>query len=105
MDDNSLNREIAVEMLSLFGLAVETAVNGAEAVQKFTASEPGHYRAVLMDIQMPVMDGYDATREIRALSRPDAKAIPIVAMTADAFAEDVQKAARRGDGWACVKAG
>ncbi|MEY8280165.1 ATP-binding protein [Oscillospiraceae bacterium 52-8] len=96
VDDNSLNREIAVEMLSLFGLAVETAVNGAEAVQKFTASEPGHYRAVLMDIQMPVMDGYDATREIRALSRPDAKAIPIVAMTADAFAEDVQKAADAG---------
>ena len=96
VDDNGLNREIAVEMLTLFGLSVETAENGAEAVQKFAASRPGYYRAILMDIQMPVMNGYDAARKIRGLSRPDAETIPIVAMTADAFAEDVQRALDAG---------
>ena len=65
-------------------------------MQKFAASRPGYYRAILMDIQMPVMNGYDAARKIRGLSRPDAGAIPIVAMTADAFAEDVQRALDAG---------
>ena len=96
VDDNDLNREIAIEMLSVYQFETETAENGKQAVEKFQEHEPGYYRAILMDIQMPVMNGYDATRAIRRLPREDASAIPIVAMTADAFAEDVQKAADAG---------
>ena len=90
-EDNELNWEIACELLSAEGLEIEWAENGQICVEKFEASEPGFYDAILMDLRMPVMTGYEATAAIRKLERPDAGAIPIIAMTADAFAEDVQK--------------
>ncbi|MCI8599957.1 MAG: response regulator [Lachnospiraceae bacterium] len=90
-EDNELNWEIAEELLSELGLELEWAENGQLCVDKYRESESGYYDAVLMDIRMPVMGGYDAARTIRAMERPDAKSIPIIAMTADAFAEDVQK--------------
>ena len=90
-EDNAMNREIAIALLNREGLEVVTAENGAEGVQMFTASADGEYRAILMDIRMPVMDGIEATIAIRTLDRSDAKTIPIVAMTADAFADDVQR--------------
>ena len=96
VEDNELNTEIAVRILKSFGLNVDHAENGKEAVDIFEASREGQYGAILMDIQMPVMDGYDATIAIRALTRPDAKTIPIVAMTADAFEESVSKAKEAG---------
>lgn len=96
VDDNELNREIAVEILGMLKLEVETAENGREAVEKFEAAEPGYYSMIFMDIQMPVMNGYEATRTIRALPREDAAHIPIVAMTANAFAEDVRDAEKAG---------
>lgn len=96
VEDNDLNREIATEILSLTGVKIETAENGKEAVDMMTASEPGYYDLVLMDIQMPIMNGYDATCAIRAMEREDARRIPIVAMTANAFLEDVQKAKASG---------
>lgn len=89
-EDNDLNWEIAEALLSGLGLELEHAENGKVCVEKFTASEEGFYDAILMDIRMPVMNGYEAAEAIRALDRSD-KDIPIVAMTADAFAEDVQK--------------
>ncbi len=90
VEDNELNREIAEEMLSDHGLIVDTAEDGAEAVEKVKASKPGTYDAILMDIQMPIMDGYEATRRIRALENPSLSQIPIIAITANAFAEDRQ---------------
>lgn len=95
-EDNMLNREIACEILKMAGFEVEEAENGKEALEKFAASESGHYDLILMDVQMPVMNGYEATRAIRALQNPDAGTIPIVAMTANAFAEDVQDAKAAG---------
>ena len=89
-EDNDLNWEIASELLSNLGMELEWAQNGKICVEKFQASPVDFYDAVLMDLRMPVMTGYEATRAIRALDRPD-KDIPIIAMTADAFAEDVQK--------------
>ena len=77
-------------------MSCERTVNGQEAVERFRQNPPGLYGAVLMDIQMPVMNGYEAAWAIRALDRPDAKTIPIVAMTANAFAEDVQNAMEAG---------
>ena len=91
VEDNALNTEIALRLLKNFGLEVETAVNGQVALSTFSASYLGEYQAILMDIQMPVLDGYETTSKIRALNRPDAKIIPIVAMTADVFADAVQK--------------
>ena len=96
VDDNELNREIAAELLKMMKLDVECAVNGKEAVDKFAASEGGYYDLIFMDIQMPVMNGYDAVREIRKLDRPDAEKIPVIAMTANAFAEDVKEALNAG---------
>ena len=96
VEDNDLNREIATEILSMTGVKIETAENGKEAVDMMFASAPGYYDLILMDIQMPVMNGYDATCAIRALGREDVKKIPIVAMTANAFLEDVQKAKASG---------
>lgn len=88
-EDIDLNWEVANEILTSFGLELERAVNGKECVEKLEASEIGFYDAVLMDIRMPVMNGYDATKAIRKLDRPD-KGLPIIAMTADAFSNDVQ---------------
>ena len=95
-EDNELNAEILREVLSMFGAKCEICANGQEAVARFAASHAGEFDLVLMDIQMPVMDGYEATRAIRAGIHPDAKTVPIVAMTANAFAEDVQKSIDAG---------
>ncbi len=94
-EDNELNREIAYEILSGMGLVVDTAENGKEAYEKVRYSKPGQYGLVLMDVQMPVMDGYEATKKIRALGRAIGK-IPIIAMTANAFEEDRIRAIEAG---------
>ncbi len=94
-EDIDLNWEIANEILSMVGLVLERAENGQECVDMFSASEPGYYKGILMDVRMPVMNGYDATRAIRALDRPD-KDLPIIAMTADAFADDAQRCFESG---------
>jgi len=96
VEDNQINMEIANMILTQMGFAVETAENGQIAVDRVAASEPGYYDLVLMDIQMPVMDGYTATRTIRALEDPALAGVPIVAMTANAFAEDMQAAKDAG---------
>lgn len=96
VEDNELNREIAEEILQMVGVEVETAENGSIGVDMVAASQPGYYNLVLMDIQMPVMNGYEATCAIRTLDRKDARYIPIVAMTANAFAEDIQAAKSSG---------
>ena len=96
VDDIEVNREIAVMMLTQFGFTVDTATNGQEAVDKIATSNVGDYDIVLMDIQMPVMDGYEAARTIRALSNPQLANIPIIAMTANAFSEDIQAAKDAG---------
>lgn len=96
VEDNELNREIACEILLDTGAQVECAGNGKEALDLFLASAPGYYDVILMDIQMPVMNGHEATRAIRGLSRPDAATIPIVAMSANAFAEDIAASREAG---------
>ena len=95
-EDNEINREIAVELLEGFGLKLDTAINGIEAVRLFRESRPGYYALILMDIQMPEMNGYEAARTIRSLSREDGRTIPILAMTADAFVEDIESAKAAG---------
>lgn len=92
VEDNELNREIAEELLTERGFVVEKAENGQEAVDMVAGSSDGYYKLILMDIQMPVMDGYAATKEIRALENPAQADIPIVAMTANAFEEDKKRA-------------
>ena len=96
VEDNALNMEIATEFLKMAGAAVETANDGGEAVKAFASRAPGYYDLILMDIQMPTMNGYEAAQAIRAQRRPDAASIPIVAMTADAFTADVQRAKEAG---------
>ena len=96
VEDNELNSEIAVEILKEYGFLVDTAENGAEAVEKVKNSTPGKYDLVLMDVQMPVMNGYEATRQIRALDDPALSGITILAMTANAFDEDRKKALEYG---------
>ena len=95
-DDMLINRQITVRLLEKQGFMVETAEDGKEAVEKVMNSKAGYYDAVLMDIQMPVMDGYEAAGLIRALDDEDKKNIPIIAMTANAFAEDVKRAKEAG---------
>ena len=95
-EDYTINAGIAKRILTGFGLRVVHAENGAKAAAYFEKSAVGEYTAILMDIQMPVMNGYEATRKIRSLSRADAKTIPIIAMTADAYSEDVEKCMKTG---------
>lgn len=96
VEDNELNRQIASEMLELLGVSVEMAENGREAVEAVCSHPALYYDAVFMDVQMPVMNGYEATREIRGSGMERIWELPIIAMTADAFAEDVKKASMSG---------
>lgn len=96
VEDNELNRDISETILTDAGANVTMAVNGEMAVEAFKASEPGKFDMILMDIMMPIMNGYEATRCIRSLERIDAKEIPIIALTANAFTEDVEKAKKAG---------
>ena len=96
VEDNGLNSEIAMEILNEYGFLVDTAENGAEAVEKVKDSTPGNYDLVLMDVQMPVMNGYEATKQIRALDDPTLAGITILAMTANAFDEDKKNAMECG---------
>ena len=96
VEDNELNQEIALELLGMTGIQADVAGNGAQAVEMFQSSPEGWYEIVFMDIQMPVMNGYDATRAIRKLPRPDAETVWIVAMTANAFMEDMRLSREAG---------
>lgn len=102
-EDNELNLEIAKLMLEETGICVECAADGKEAVAKFEESEPGYYDVIFMDIMMPYMNGWDATRKIRTLQRPDADKIPIIAMSANAFAEDIINSHISGMNWHLTK--
>ena len=95
-EDIELNAEIMMDVLEMREVAAEHAANGKEAVAMFSAHPEGYYDAILMDMRMPEMDGLEATRAIRALARPDAKTIPIIALTANAFDEDVQRSLQAG---------
>ena len=95
-EDNDLNAEIAIQLLELKGAVVSRSENGRLAVERFKESDPGEFQVILMDIQMPEMNGLEATRAIRAMDRPDAAAIPIIAMTANVFKEDVDAAMEAG---------
>ena len=95
-EDNEINSEILKELLDIEGADCEVLENGQLAVERFANARPGEFDAILMDVQMPVMNGYEATRRIRALEREDAASIPIIAMTANAFAEDVKEAMNAG---------
>ncbi len=95
-EDNEINAEILSELLNIEGVSCEIVENGKIAAERFADSEEGKFDAILMDVQMPVMNGYEATRAIRALKRDDAVQIPIIAMTANAFAEDVKEALNAG---------
>ena len=95
-EDNMVNMELAVEMLALQGMEVAQAWNGREAVELFAASKLFYYDAVLMDMQMPEMDACEAARRIRAMDRPDAGSVPIIAVTSNAFAEDIASTTAAG---------
>jgi CheY-like chemotaxis protein len=96
VEDNELNREIAQELLEEAGFQVETAGDGAEAVEMVRASQPGYYALILMDLRMPVMDGHAAARAIRALENPGLAGVPIVALSANTFDEDRKQSAESG---------
>ena len=95
-EDNEINAEILREILLISNAQCEIVENGQLAVERFANSKEGEFDAILMDVQMPVMNGYDATRAIRALGREDARKIPIIAMTANAFVDDVMDSKRAG---------
>ncbi len=95
-EDNELNADIISSILTEEGYAITVAVNGEEAVRTFSESPEGHFAAILMDAQMPVMDGYEASREIRRLKRADAKTVRIFACTASTFTEDRARALESG---------
>ena len=100
VEDNELNREIATELLNEAGFKVECAENGQIALDRVAGAEPGEFDLILMDVQMPVMNGYEATMRIRQLENPALAHIPVIAMTANAFEEDKQQAAKAGmDGY------
>ena len=96
VDDMPINRQIAIRLLEKQGFTVESAENGKEAVDRIRYADPGYYSAVLMDIQMPGMSGYEATAAIRDMDDEERRKIPVIAMTANAFAEDVRKAREAG---------
>ena len=96
VEDNEINIYVAELMLEKLGCETVVACNGQEAVERFAASETDEFGAILMDVRMPVMDGIEATKRIRALSRADAKSVPIIAMTADAFAEERKRTLESG---------
>lgn len=96
VEDNELNMEIALEILGSTGVQIDTAYNGQEAVDAFRSKPEFYYKLIFMDIQMPVMDGLEAARQIRAMERADASAVTIVSMTANAFAEDRQRSMEAG---------
>ena len=96
VEDNEINREIAVMLLEQTGIRCETAVNGAEGVSSFEKTVPGWYDAILMDIRMPVLNGIESAKKIREMERRDAKTIPIIAMTANAFSEEREEALEAG---------
>ena len=96
VEDNELNREIAESILEETGFEVESAPDGSDAVEMVSRANEYYYDAVLMDVQMPVMDGYEATRTIRALPREDVRDLPIIAMTANAMEEDKEAALKNG---------
>jgi CheY-like chemotaxis protein len=96
VEDNEFNIEVAKELLDIVGIAVDVAYNGKEAIDKLYNTLEGYYNMVFMDIQMPVMNGYDAAAAIRTSERRDIREIPIVAMTADAFDDDVKRAMEAG---------
>ena len=96
VEDNAINTEVAVMLLENKGFKVETADNGLRALEMYSKSEKGYYDAILMDIRMPLMDGLTAASNIRHLSNADAKSIPIIAMTANAFDDDIEKSKAAG---------
>ena len=96
VEDNEINREIAVELIGETGALGECAEYGKQGVEMFAGKKPGYYSLIIMDIQMPVMDGYKATRAIRSLPREDGRQIPIIAMSANAFAEDISASREAG---------
>ena len=96
VEDNELNIEVASELLDIVGIQVEQALNGKLALERVLEHGPGYYDLIFMDIQMPVMNGYEAAKAIRSSNREDLAVIPIVAMTADAFADDIRKSEEAG---------
>jgi CheY-like chemotaxis protein/anti-sigma regulatory factor (Ser/Thr protein kinase) len=92
VEDNEINTEVATEILGMTGVAIECSPNGSDAVDKITLAEDGYYDMILMDIQMPIMNGYEAASAIRSMDRAYTKKVPIIAMTANAFAEDIMAA-------------
>ena len=96
VDDVEVNRILLTKILTTLGAVCDTAANGQEAVDKFEASQPGEYDLIMMDVQMPVLNGYEATRAIRGGGHPSAKSVPIIAMTANAFVDDVREAIASG---------
>ena len=95
-EDNALNQEIAATLLRMNGARVDCVEDGRQALEAFLASKPGDYAAILMDVQMPVMDGHEAARRIRSSGHPQASAIPIIATTANAFSDDISAALAAG---------